>query len=253
MKKKELATIDDVILILEEIILESIENNDPLGYFAALYQRVTREVKKGIEEDYFEDGPRMEKLDIVFAQRYIDAWQAWKNKKPVTQSWEKAFTLAEKNSPIVLQHLLMGMNAHINLDLGIAAAEVAEGEKISGLKTDFFKINEILASLVNEVQNNLSLIWPFLKTILSITGKIDNLLVEFSMERARDGAWKSAKQLAALSKSEINNYIETRDKKVANKSSLITNPGNFIKIIIWIILWGEKGTVAQKIQKLRNR
>ncbi len=101
MKKKELATIDDVILILEEIILESIENNDPLGYFAALYQRVTREVKKGIEEDYFEDGPRMEKLDIVFAQRYIDAWQAWKNKKPVTQSWEKAFTLAEKNSPIV--------------------------------------------------------------------------------------------------------------------------------------------------------
>ncbi len=146
----------------------------------------------------------------------------------------------------------MGMNAHINLDLGIAAAEVAEGEKISGLKTDFFKINEILASLVNEVQNNLSLIWPFLKTILSITGKIDNLLVEFSMERARDGAWKSAMQLAGLSKSEINNYIETRDKKVANKSSLITNPGNFIKIIIWIILWGEKGTVAQKIQKLRN-
>ena len=73
MKKKELATIDDVILVLEEIILESIQNNDPLGYFASLYQRVTRKVKKGIEENYFEDGPRMEKLDILFKRCGVDS------------------------------------------------------------------------------------------------------------------------------------------------------------------------------------
>ncbi len=252
MMIKELTTIDNVISVLEEIILESEKNGDPLGYFAALYQRVTIKVKEGIENQFFEDGPRMEKLDIVFAKRYIDAYNAWHNNQPVTQSWNKAFTLAESGHFVVLQHLLMGMNAHINLDLGIAAAEVSPGEKISGLQNDFFKINDILASLVNEIQNNLSLIWPFLKKILSISGKIDNLLVEFSMEKARDGAWKSAKQLAKLSKAEINNYIETRDKKVANKSSIITNPGNFIKIIIWIILLGERGTVAEKIQKLRN-
>lgn len=252
MEVKALKTIDDVISTLEIITLESMENSDPLGYFAVLYQIVTLEVKKGIENNFFEDGPRMEQLDIVFARRYIEAWMAWKNNEPVTRSWEKAFLLAEKNSPIVLQHLLMGMNAHINLDLGIAAAEVAPGENISSLQTDFFKINDILASLVNEVQNNLSLIWPFLKKILSITGKFDNLLVEFSMEKARDGAWKFAKNLAQTTGSEKDNSIKIRDKKVADKSKIVTNPGRLIQLLVWIIRLGERGTVAQKIQKLRN-
>ena len=96
MTTKELKTIDDVISTLEEIIVESEQTNNPLGYFAALYQRVTIVVKEGIEKDYFDDGARMEKLDILFAKRYMDAWQAWKNNEPVTQSWEKAFTHGKK-------------------------------------------------------------------------------------------------------------------------------------------------------------
>jgi len=40
-----------------------------------------------------------------------------------TESWVKAFDATEFWWLIVLQHLLMDMNAHINLDLGIAAAE----------------------------------------------------------------------------------------------------------------------------------
>ncbi len=97
MQIKKLNRIDDVISVLEDIIRESIEKNDSLGYFAALYQQVTIKVKEGIENNFFEDGPRMEKLDVVFAKRYIDAYNNWENKHPVTQSWEKAFTLAQKN------------------------------------------------------------------------------------------------------------------------------------------------------------
>jgi hypothetical protein len=40
-------------------------------------------------------------------------------------------------SPRVVQHVLLGMNAHINLDLGVAAAEVAPGPAIAGLRGDF--------------------------------------------------------------------------------------------------------------------
>jgi len=253
MKIKELTTIDDVISVLEKIILESEQNNDPLGYFAALYQQVTMRVKEDIKNRLFEDSTRMERLDVVFAKRYIDAWQAWKNKDPVTQSWKKTFILAENNSPIVLQHLLMGMNAHINLDLGIAAAEVAPGKKILGLQTDFFRINEILSSLVNDLQNNLSSIWPALKKILSLTGKVDNFLVDFSMELARDGAWRFAKSLAELPGSDKEISMKTRDEKVADKSKIITNPGMFLQVLIWIVRLGERGSVAQKIQKLKNK
>lgn len=252
MNFKELSTIDDVIRALEIIVLDSMEDNDPLGYFAALYQKVTIKVKEGIQQNDFEDGPRMEELDVVFAQRYIDAWFAWKKNEPVTQSWEKAFILAKQKSPLVLQHLLIGMNAHINLDLGIAAAEVSPYEKIQLLKTDFNKINEILSSLVVEVQNNLSTIWPLLKWILSKTGKIDDLLVDFSMEKARKGAWKSANEMAGLNPDGLDAYIHFRDTKVAVKSKIITNPGFFIKVLIWIIRMGEIGSVAQKIQKLKS-
>lgn len=253
MNFTELKTIDDVIRTLEVIILDSLENNDPLGYFAALYQKVTVKVKEGIQHNYFEDGPRMEQLDIVFAKRYIDAWVAWKINEPVTQSWEKAFTLATKKSPLVLQHLLIGMNAHINLDLGIAAVEVSPGEQIPLLENDFNKINQILASLVIEVQNNLSAIWPMLKWILSKTGKIDDLLVDFSMEKARKGAWKSATEMADLNVDGLDAYIHFRDTKVAVKSKIITNPGFFVQVLIWIIRIGEIGSVAQKIEKLKNK
>jgi hypothetical protein len=43
------------------------------------------------------------------------------------------------------------MNAHINLDLGIAAAQVAPGPALPALHTDFLCINAILASVVATV------------------------------------------------------------------------------------------------------
>ncbi|MGQ7867907.1 DUF5995 family protein [Sunxiuqinia sp. sy24] len=74
MPAAPLKTIDEVIEVLEQIIQHCEYNGDPSGYFAALYQKGTIKVKEGIENNYFDDGPRMEQLDVVFAQRYIDAW-----------------------------------------------------------------------------------------------------------------------------------------------------------------------------------
>src|SRR5438132_477142 len=116
-------TIDDILLQLEDIITESIRTNNRAGYFAALYYKVTASVKEGIAGGRFENGPRMERLDVIFASRYLDALNAWKNGGPVTGSWRAAFEATKKSSLLVLQQLLLGMNAHINLDLGIAAVE----------------------------------------------------------------------------------------------------------------------------------
>lgn len=245
-------SIEDIIQILEEIIRQSIQNNDPLGYFAALYQQVTIKVKEGIENDYFEYGKRMEHLDIVFAQRYIDAYFAWKQDETVTSSWEKAFSQAEDKKLLVTQHLLLGMNAHINLDLGIAAVDVSTGNRIEELENDFNKINEILASLVDEVQNGLSSIWPFLRKILKLSGKVDNYIVDFSMKIARDGAWKFATELAAIEITFRPEQIKLRDKKVAAKSTIITTPGKWIQFLLWMIRLTESSSVSQNIKKLKQ-
>ena len=73
MNLQQIQTIDEVISALEIIITDSEQNNDPAGYFAALYKKVAIRVKEGIASGYFDDGPRMEQLDVVFAKRYLHA------------------------------------------------------------------------------------------------------------------------------------------------------------------------------------
>lgn len=253
MDLQQIKTIDEIIILLETIILDSEKNNDSMGYFAALYQNVTIKVKEGIASGFFDDGRRMEQLDIAFAKRYLVAYYDYRLNKTTTKSWKAAFDLTSSYWPIVLQHLLMGMNAHINLDLGIAAAEISQGKDLADLQNDFNKINEILSGLVHEVEGDLSAVWPVLKYILKWTGKIDDFLVDFSMKLARDGAWKFATQLAVVPENEIEAAISARDQKVANIDRVVLKPGLLASFVLGIIRITERGTVSQKIQKLKNQ
>jgi len=248
----EINTIDKVIEALDGIIKQSEDNNDTAGYFAALYRKVTARVKLGIINHEFEDGVRMEQLDVIFANRYIDAYVAWKQGLPVTASWKKAFDIAPNYWPIVLQHLLMGMNAHINLDLGIAAATVSNGKNILGLQNDFNKINTILSSLVTEVQNELADIWPRLKWILQRTRNVDDFMVDFSMQLSREGAWQFALSIAGKPTAEFETLVAARDARVAEKSKIVTHDGFGASLLLGIIRLGERGTVKQKIEKLKT-
>lgn len=246
------SNINEVISILDQIIEDSKQNASTLGYFAALYRKVTIKVKDGISNHFFDDNERMEKLDVIFANRYIEAYYAYQQQKEVTESWLIAFQTSKKYWPIVLQHLLVGMNAHINLDLGIAAAEVMKGKDINNLEDDFNKINEILSSLVTEVENELATIWPTLHKILKLTRKVDNFLVDFSMELARNGAWKFAKEFHALPENQEPEAIANRDKSVAEKALIVTKPGFIVQLLFGIIRLGEKGSISQKIAILES-
>ena len=245
-------TIDEVIQHLDEIILTSKEDQSTLGYFAALYRKVTVSVRDRLDTGYFKDDERMEKLDVVFANRYLQAYSDYMEDNPVTKSWEVTFSESKNNWLIVLQHLLLGMNAHINLDLGIAAAEISKGSNIEDLHTDFNKINELLAGLVDEVQRDLAEIWPTLFIILKLVKKVDDFLVNFSMNLARDGAWKFATELAAAGSIEWTPLISERDHKIGDLANMITNQGFLVGMLFKIIRWGEKGTIADRILALED-
>ena len=100
-------TIDQVIQQLDDIIGRTKRDKSRLGYFAALYRKVTIKVKAGISEDFFEDGERMERLDVIFANRYLEAFEQNQKNIPPTRSWQLAFETAKCWWPIVLQHLLL--------------------------------------------------------------------------------------------------------------------------------------------------
>lgn len=244
-------TIDEVIEQLGEIVEWSKQNSSRLGYFPALYKRVTVEIKNKINEGYFDDNERMEKLDVVFANRYLEAYNSYRNGESCTESWELAFDATKSWRPTVLQHLFLGMNAHISLDLGIAAATVCPGDEINGLKDDFNKINEVLGSLVDEVQDELASIWPPLKLIDWLAGKLDEKIAEFAMGIARDAAWEVALKYAYLTTPEQQNeYIEDRDEDVAEFGMKLYKPGIILRVLAYLVRLGEIGTVRSKIEKL---
>src|SRR6266571_4880006 len=87
-------TIDEVIAQLDDIIARSIQEQSRLGYFAALYRKATVKVKEGIAEGRFENGPRMERLDVTFANRYLEALDQFRRGQQPYLSWLTSFKAA---------------------------------------------------------------------------------------------------------------------------------------------------------------
>jgi len=246
-------TIDDIITSLQNIIVQCTAKNSRLGYFATLYLKVTQSVKDGIAAGQFQDGPRMEKLDVVFASRYLTAYEQYQTHQQPTQSWTIAFEQAEKSSILVLQHLLLGMNAHINLDLGIAAVEVCGDDPLTSLQQDFDSINTIISALTNEVLFELGQVSPLLSLLGLHASDNNSALIQFSIGNARDGAWCFAEGLIAKKGAEYDQYIADRDTTITKLAkSLIHGTGFFMNATLWLIHIFEKRNPAAVIKVLNE-
>jgi hypothetical protein len=192
-----LQTIDDVLAALDAIIQRAWDEKSRLGYFAALYQRVTRAVKAGVAGKQFSDCPLMETLDVVFASRYLDAYNGYQANQQVSHCWKVAFHACTDGSLLILQHLLAGMNAHINLDLGVAAAQVSPGDQLPRLKGDFDEINTVLAAQVGAVEDEMAAVSPLIKDLSKIGLQTETTLINFNIDLARKAAWFTAERLAS--------------------------------------------------------
>jgi hypothetical protein len=229
------ATIDQVVVALDALVADAIETQSRLGYFAALYNRVTMAVRDGIRAGSFEDPARMERLDVAFANRYIAAYERFRRGAAAPASWRLAFEAGSRLDLSVLQHLLLGINAHINLDLGVACAEIAPGPAIDGLEPDFNRINDLLASLLPEVELQLIEISHLLGVSVGIADHFDDLdgrVGNFSMREARRSAWRFARILARLSGPLSHDVaIQARDQEIALLAFKLQAPGPFSVVL----------------------
>lgn len=246
------ATIDEVIGQLEAIVERASAVGDPLGIFAVVYLGVTRDVKSGIEAKKFDDGARMERLDVVFANRYLEALSQYQLTKSCTQSWKIAFEAAHNQDFLILQHLLLGMNAHINLDLGIAAAESVSAESIMSLERDFMSINAVLSAKIDAVQDRLSAVSPLLFLLDWVGQRKDEQFAEFSLSQARKQAWQTAKALSGLETVEQKkSAIEALDGVVSGLGGLIARPGKWLTWLLKLVRYFEKKDVRHVMSILQ--
>ena len=243
-------SIDEVIGFLDSIIGDCRARASRLGYFACLYQKMTKGIRQAIQDSLFEDGARMVKLDVCFANRYLEAYSLYASGRKPTASWQTAFDSAATDKLTVLQHLLLGINAHINLDLGIAAAKISTRDTISGLANDFNKVNEVIGTLFAEVQGSLAKIAFPMYFIKKINPHKMNAVLNFSIGKARETAWGNALLLAEIGEAGEQKIINATDQVVFKVAGAIQNPGMLMSMLLKWIRWTESKDISRNIDHL---
>ncbi|MGQ0604931.1 MAG: DUF5995 family protein [Anaerolineales bacterium] len=246
------STIGDVLAQMDQVIAQCIQRRSKLGYFAVLYRNVTLRVQQGIAAGRFENGARLERLDVLFAQRYLQAIeQLWRGEAP-TRSWAVAFEAARFWPPIILQHLVLGMNAHINLDLAIAAAQVSPGSELPDLKRDFDEISQLLIEMILEVQTRVERVSPWFRLLDRVGGRTDEQLCAFALQVARRRAWQVAEQLALAPPEARERAIAVHDQLVAGLGRGLFFPSFRLGSTHMLIRLREVDDVPRVIEALRG-
>jgi hypothetical protein len=243
------STIEDVLDGLQAVVQGAIDAKDSVGIFAALYRQVTLEVQRAIEEGKFDDGPRMSRLDAAFGNRYFNALEAYR-RDPATAPacWQVAFGACKDDAEIaIVQHLLLGINAHINLDLAVAVVQTAPGDTVEEIHHDFLLINELLSNTLNKIQSELDELSPLLRVLDFVGGREDEWLMAFSVEHSRGDAWTAALILAkAADETQFALTEDMLDRKASHLARLICHPP-LESVVVKLISCGESTDIGKII------
>lgn len=244
-------TIDEVLAQTDEIIFQTRREQSRLGYFATLYRNVTIKVKAGIAAGMFEDGPRMARLDVTFANRFLAAYDSYRRGERPSRCWLVAFEAAATWPPIILQHLLLGINAHINFDLGIAAQQVAPGAALLSLQHDFDQINNILGGMIVKVRSDVEEVSPWIKYLDQINPRAEDEFINFSLGKARQSAWLVAMMLNSTPPADLPRKLRILDDGVAQLGVLVRQPhGLLLRLGLHVIRARESNDIPHVIDVL---
>lgn len=192
----------------------------------------------------------MERLDVIFANLYLEALEAYQRGNRAPRSWTVAFEKANSWRPLILQHLLLGMNAHINFDLGLAAARTAPGAALPALKRDFVEINTLLGEMLDVVQEKITQVSPWMGIVDRVGGRHDEIVGNFGLRRARDVSWHAAQRFTTLSPVRASEELDRLDRVVTMMAIPIHSPGIAISSKLLLARAREPNSVTKVMEAL---
>jgi hypothetical protein len=149
----EVHTIERLLARMDALVAELEADWDTGRFFLATYTRTTRAVGAALADGRFEDPAWVEEWDVVFADLYLDALEAYRRSpEEAPRPWRIAFAAAPTLPPVA--HVLLGMNAHINYDLpqALLAVVTPDDFRDPGLldrrRRDHERIDAVLAERV---------------------------------------------------------------------------------------------------------
>lgn len=248
---KKAEQLSDVRERIHEILAYCRKQKSPLGYFAALYTTVAKAIEDSILNKEYDDNEQLARMDVNFVNYYIHAMNCAFSDQAAPAHWQVAIDAAKKSDYLVLEHLFVAMNAHINYDLSNAANDTVPAERMLDFRQDFFRVNNILFSLLDRVQTDVSFIFHPLKLYLRFGRQLDDKIIALIMGRMRGNAYEYTCVLALCNEAQKEQVNQEQMEQVVKLSQKIIFHSNWlINAIIRLARLLERGTVAYKIDQL---
>jgi hypothetical protein len=174
---------------------------DGVACFNELYLAVTRAVAREAGSEGYEDPAFISRLDVVFADLYFAAVDADAAGKKAPKAWAPLFEKRHTKGIAPLQFAIAGMNAHINHDLAVSLVDICDewGIDLDDGTTqhrDYLVVNKTLERVEGEIKARYTT--GVIGDVDKVAGPLDDVLANWSVARARDNAWTTARTIRAL-------------------------------------------------------
>ena len=248
-------TIDDVVHTLGQIVDWSIKAESHIGYFAALYKRITLAIHQAVGDGVFDNGRLIEELDVAFGRRYFNALNAYfypDKYQDLTLPWGVTFVGDQDDQAIILQHMLAGLNAHITFDLGLGLLAVA-GNSLDMLTGDYHRVNDVLCAQIPGIVKVVDQLSPDLRWARWLIPDEIGVLKQ-ELTRLREGAWLFAIYMAMHRQSARDKALHQEAWTAALSSWYLQPSGRWSPFprLIRVIAKHESNDVASNIRALEE-
>jgi hypothetical protein len=190
--------------------------------FNGMYMQVTRAVRDAIAS--FESPAFVERLDVLFAEFFFQAYDAATAHAWVSKAWAPLFERKDEQGVLPLQFAIAGMNAHINNDLSHALVLTwreldIRPSRDSPEYRDYVEVNKILEATQKRVRGPLA--DYLIRDMDTLLGTADDFLALWSIGKAREDAWRRARKMLDEPDADYESFM---DRFVGFASHLLLRP-----------------------------
>lgn len=208
------------------------KNGDQRYIFQRCYGMMSSNMAAAIENGRFTDARWVNELMLRFADYYFDALDLYEKDRALSPPvWRQAHDAAREKHLHILQHLLLGINAHINYDLPLVLYErlctewpmlAEEGRRVR--HDDHETVNRIIAETIDSVQDTvIEPRAPFMAVVDRLMGRMDEWLLSQLIAGWRADVWRVALDLlAAGSPGQRETIRQAQEKKVLERGYELT-------------------------------
>lgn len=236
---------------LQQLALQYRENRDRKGYFAAYLSRYALRLRDAVAAAEFKESARTERVCVSALQRYLESTTIFQQGGRPISSWDYALAASRDTWLVVAQHILLGLNAHLNLDVGSAVASACPPDELPGFRGDFEKLCGIHEAVMEEVWSELGQLWPAFAAASPVLRSPGPTLIRFRLPRAFEQAWRLAQELSGLNAAARGPVRDRYNQTTRLLAEVIRNPG-VLNVPLMSVRLIERGDIAETIELIQQ-